>query len=134
MQTGKGNPKPKRKESSYPAVRPGDCLLDISNPGWYHRDYRAHGLALRADYKMLRDKNGAITETAQEYWDRVRKQIMNEVNTENFQTVDEPMLTPDQADEAIAEAVAKKAKQADLPETDSSEEDTDEDEQERRPF
>lgn len=33
---------------------------------------------------------------------------MTEVNTENFQTVDEPMLTPDQADAAIAEALAAK--------------------------
>lgn len=121
----------KFKETDYPAVRPGDCLLDIGNPGWYIRDYRKRGLALKADRKMLRDKNGAITETAQEYWDRVRKEIMSEVNTE----VQEETFTPDQVDAAIAEAVKNSPKQADLPETDSSEEDTDEEEvAQRRPF
>lgn len=119
----------KFKETDYPAVRPGDCLLDIGNPGWYIRDYRKHGLAIKADRKMLRDKNGAITETAQEYWDRVRKEIMS-VNTE----VNEELIPADQADAAIAEAFKKGLEQADLPVTDPSEEGTDDEGDERRPF
>lgn len=101
-------------------------MLDIANPGWYVRDYKEHGLALRADYKMLRNKDGAVIETAQDYWDRVRKEIMTEVNTE----VNEELIPADQADAAIAEAFKKGLEQADLPEVDS---DGDEDEQ-PRPF
>lgn len=102
-------------------------MLDIANPGWYVRDYKEHGLALRADYKMLRNKDGAVIETAQDYWDRVRKKIMTEVNTE----VNEELIPADQADAAIAEAVKLATKQADLPETDSDEDDEDE---QPRPF
>lgn len=147
MSTEKGNLKLKRRESNYPAVRPGDCLLDPANPGWYIRDYSQHGKALKADYKMLRDRKGQIIESAETYWNRVRKEIMTEAfkniskgrefntDTQEWETK-EPNMTPDQVDAAIAEkmeamAAEGRAKQIDLPETDTDE---DEDTQERRPF
>lgn len=124
MLTGNDNPKQRRRESSYPAVRPGDCLLDIANPGWYIKDYSKHGKALRADYKLQRDKYGQVTEHPEQYWDRIRKQIMTEFNTETqeWEVSKEETVSADQADAAIAEAMEKlAAKQADLPETDEDE-------------
>lgn len=47
--------------------------LDRANPGFAEKDYRSHGLALRADYKM---REG---ESADEYWARVLVEITQRV-------------------------------------------------------
>jgi len=47
------------------------CLLDTGNPAFYVKDYSQRGKSLSADYRI------EPVETAEEYWQRVRKQIGN---------------------------------------------------------
>lgn len=52
------------------------CLLDSANPAFFIKGYRDHGRALAADYQIKRGKGGRISESAEEYWARVRREIL----------------------------------------------------------